>query len=79
MSDSFPLGNLRLQSTLFILVLTVPGMVKDGPLTFGGYLKRLTRAFNRGRQTRELLSVPYERFWSEPVTELVEQLGIAPA
>jgi ubiquinone biosynthesis protein COQ4 len=77
--QAFVLGNLRLPSTLLILTFAVPPLVKDGPGTFAGYLRRLLRAWRRGRETRELLSVSYEQFWSTPVSALVQQLAIPPA
>lgn len=77
--QAFVFGNLKLHSTAFILMFAVPPMIKDGVRKFGDSLQRIRRAYVRGQKTRELLSVPYEKFWATPVTELVAQLGIAPA
>jgi ubiquinone biosynthesis protein COQ4 len=77
--QAFVLGNLRLPSTLLILVFTMAPLVKEGPGTFAGHLRRLRRAYVRGRKTRELLSVSYEQFWATPVSAVVQQLAMPAA
>ena len=73
------LGNLRLPSTRLILFFSVPMLLKEGLGKFVAYMKRIRRAYVRGKKTRELLSVSYEQFWSTPVPALISQLEIAPA
>lgn len=77
--QAFVLGNLRLPSTRLILFFSVPMLLKDGVGKFVAYLKRIRRAYVRGKKTRELLSVSYEQYWSTPVPALISQLEIAPA
>lgn len=69
--QAFVLGNLGLRQTIMILAFSLPGRVKTmGLKGFGAYARRLYAAFRRGRRSRELLSVRYERLWERPVSEL---------
>jgi len=69
--QAFIWGNLGLWQTLMILSFGIPREFgRIGVRGFGAYLGRLRAAYGRGRRSRELLSVPYERFWERPVAEL---------
>jgi ubiquinone biosynthesis protein COQ4 len=69
--QAFVLGNLGLRQTIMILGFSLPGRIKEmGLKGFGAYMGRLRAAFRRGRRSRELLSVRYEKLWDQPVSVL---------
>lgn len=74
--QAFVVGNIKLPSALFILILSTPIVLKVTKAPVGDYFRRVYGAFQRGRHTRELLSVPYEQHWATPLAELVTRLGI---
>ena len=77
--QAFVLGNLGVRQAALILAYSLPGRIKrEGFKGLGAYLGRLRAAYRRGKRSRELLSVRYERMWDKPVSELSELL-CAPA
>ena len=81
--QAFMCGNLGIPSAALVLAFTTPSMAKSmaeqsGVQGVRGYFARLRAAYHRGRRSRELLSVPYEQLWDQPVASLSEQL-CAPA
>ncbi|MCB9565900.1 MAG: hypothetical protein H6710_01515 [Myxococcales bacterium] len=77
--QAFVLGNLGLRQAAFILLLATPRMLQsEGVRGFAPYVARVIAAYRRGRRSRELLSVRYERFWEEPVAALAELLCAPP-
>jgi ubiquinone biosynthesis protein COQ4 len=77
--QAFVLGNLGVRQAALILVVSLPRQVRRlGLRSVGAYLGRMRAAFRRGRRSRELLSVGYEKLWEQPVARLSELL-CAPA
>ncbi|MEZ4384499.1 MAG: Coq4 family protein [Nannocystaceae bacterium] len=77
--QAFVLGNLGLRQTVLILLFAVPRHFPGKSLAeIRAYLRRLYAAVLRGKRSRELLSVRYERLWEEPVAALADLL-CAPA
>ncbi|MDI1481214.1 Coq4 family protein [Polyangium sp. y55x31] len=77
--QAFVLGNLGVRQAVLILAYAVPRQLKrSGLKDFGAYVGRLRAAYLRGRHSRELLSVSYEKLWEQPVSALAELL-CAPA
>lgn len=77
--QAFVLGNLGVRQAVLILAYSIPRRIQQHGLAgLGAYLGRLRAAYHRGRRSRELLSVRYERLWEQPVTTLAELL-CAPA
>jgi ubiquinone biosynthesis protein COQ4 len=77
--QAFVLGNLGLPSAALVLVFSTALRVRrDGVRGIGAYLGCLRAAYGRGRRSRELLSVAYERLWEQPVAVLAQHL-CAPA
>lgn len=77
--QAFVLGNLGVRSAALILAFSTAMRLKHkGVRGLGAYLERLRAAYRRGRRSRELLSVSYEKLWEQPVSVL-SQLLCAPA
>lgn len=77
--QAFVLGNLGVRQAVLILAVSVPRQIaKWGVKGLGEYLGRLRAAYRRGRRSRELLSVGFEKLWDQPVAALSELL-CAPA
>jgi ubiquinone biosynthesis protein COQ4 len=77
--QAFVLGNLGLRQATMILSYTLPMQIKQIGFTFlGTYFDRLRAAYQRGRRSREMLSVTYEKLWEQPVSVLASLL-CAPA
>jgi ubiquinone biosynthesis protein COQ4 len=77
--QAFVLGNLGVRQAVLILAYAIPLQIKQGGFKdFGTYLGRLRAAYHRGRHSREMLSVSYEKLWEQPVSALAE-LMCAPA
>ena len=77
--QAFVLGNLGVRQAILILAFSLPGQLRKlPPAERLPYLRRLRAAFDRGRRSRELLSVAYERLWERPVADLAALL-CAPA
>jgi ubiquinone biosynthesis protein COQ4 len=77
--QAFVLGNLGLRQAVLILAYSIPRRINQvGFKDFRAYLGRLRAAYLRGRHSRELLSVSYEKLWDQPVSALAELL-CAPA
>ncbi|MDC0720743.1 Coq4 family protein [Nannocystis bainbridge] len=73
--QAFVFGNLGVPSAALVLVFSTALRVRrDGVRGFGAYLGRLRAAYRRGRRSRELLSVAYERLWDQPVAVLSAHL-----
>lgn len=73
--QAFVLGNLALRQTILILLFgTLTHVKEQGPKGLGGYLRGVQRAWRRGRASKELLSVPWETLWEQPVSSLTAQL-----
>lgn len=73
--QAFVLGNLGLSQTMMILAVAVPLQVRSmGARAAARYAGRLWAAYRRGRRSREMLSVSYEKLWEEPVSRLAELL-----
>jgi ubiquinone biosynthesis protein COQ4 len=71
--QAFVLGNLAIRHAALILAFSIPRRVAQHGLgDLGGYLRRLRGAYDRGRRSRELLSVRYESLWERPVSALAE-------
>jgi ubiquinone biosynthesis protein COQ4 len=77
--QAFMLGNLGLRQATMILAYAIPLRIKQKGLDgMDAYLGRLFTAYRRGRHSREMLSVAYEKLWEQPVSVLTELL-CAPA
>lgn len=77
--QAFVLGNTGVPSAALVLVFATALRVKmHGTAELREYFERLTAAYRRGKQSRVLLSVEWERYWDRPVRELSAQL-CAPA
>jgi ubiquinone biosynthesis protein COQ4 len=77
--QAFVLGNLGVRQAVLILAVSVPRRIKDmGFKGFVAYIGRLRAAYRRGKRSREMLSVRYEKLWEQPVSVLAELL-LAPA
>lgn len=77
--QAFVLGNLGVRQAALILAYSLPRRIKQmGFKDLGPYLGRLRAAHRRGRRSRELLSVNYEKLWEQPVSRVAELL-CAPA
>lgn len=77
--QAFVLGNLGIPSAALILAFsTAMRLRRTGLRDLAPYLARLRAAYRRGRRSRELLSVSYERLWDKPVA-MVAELLCAPA
>ncbi len=77
--QAFVLGNLGVRQALLILAYSLTGRLRQRGLEdLRAYVGRLYAAYRRGRRSRELLSVRYERLWEQPVPVLAELL-CAPA
>lgn len=73
--QAFVLGNLGLRQALLILSYAVPLQLKElGIVNFRPYLARIHAAYARGRRSREMLSVDYEKLWDQPVSVLASLL-----
>lgn len=73
--QAFVLGNIGIPSAAMILFFGTAGRLKEhGLKDLGAWLGRLRAAHRRGKQSRFLLSVPYERLWERQVSELSELL-----
>lgn len=73
--QAFVLGNLKLRQAIVILAFSVPRHFPQlGLRGVRPYFRRLRAAYRRGKQSTEMLSVPYEGMWERPVSELIEQL-----
>jgi ubiquinone biosynthesis protein COQ4 len=77
--QAFVLGNLGVRQAVLILAYSVPRRIKQaGWKDLVPYLGRLRAAYRRGKRSRELLSVNYEKLWEQPVSSL-SRLLCAPA
>ncbi|MDI1447485.1 Coq4 family protein [Polyangium sp. 6x1] len=77
--QAFVLGNLGVRQAILILAYSIPRQIqRDGVKGFGTYLGRLRTAYRRGRRSREMLSVSFEKLWDQPVSALSDLL-CAPA
>lgn len=73
--QAFVLGNLGLRQAILILAYSVPLQLKElGIVNFRPYLARIWAAYMRGRHSREMLSVNYEKLWEQPVSVLATLL-----
>ncbi len=69
--QAFVRGNLGLKQTIMINAFgAVRTLSSKGPSSLWRYRQKLRAAHDRGRRSRELLSVPYETMWERPVAEL---------
>ncbi|HRI10088.1 MAG TPA: Coq4 family protein, partial [Nannocystaceae bacterium] len=76
--QAFVLGNLGLWQTVMILAVSVPRQLQElGARRAPEYAGRLRAAYRRGKRSREMLSVSYEKLWAEPVSRLAELLCAA--
>ena len=75
--QAFILGNIGVPSSALVLAFTAPGYVRRGVKALSSYLEKLKAAYRRGRNSRDLLAVPYEHFWNTPVSELSAQFVAA--
>lgn len=76
--QAFVLGNLGLRQAMLILAYSIPLQLKEGGImSFRAYLKKLHAAYTRGRRSREMLSVHYDKFWEQPVSVLTTLLCAA--
>jgi ubiquinone biosynthesis protein COQ4 len=77
--QAFVLGNLGVRQAALILAYSLPRQLRRRGLAGAGDdLGRLRAAFRRGRRSRELLGVRFERLWTQPV-DLLSALLCAPA
>lgn len=77
--QAFVLGNLGVRQAVLILAYSIPRQIQQRGLgSLRAHLGRLRAAYRRGRRSRELLSVGYEKLWEQPVSALTELL-CAPA
>lgn len=77
--QAFVLGNLGLRQAIMILAYSIPRQIQQNGVTdLRAYLGRIHAAYRRGRRSREMLSVAYEKLWEQPVSALAELL-CAPA
>lgn len=77
--QAFVLGNLGVRQAILILAFSLPRRVQQfGFKGMRAHLARLRAAYRRGRRSRELLSVGFEKLWTQPVSEL-SALLCAPA
>ncbi|UQA56889.1 Coq4 family protein [Polyangium aurulentum] len=77
--QAFVLGNLGVRQAVLILAYSVPRQLEQrGLQDLVPYLRKLRAAYQRGRHSRELLSVKYETLWEQPVSAL-SALLCAPA
>lgn len=73
--QAFVLGNLGLRQAILILAYSVPLQLKElGIVNCRSYLARIWAAYMRGRDSREMLSVNYEKLWEQPVSVLATLL-----
>lgn len=77
--QSFMGGNLGIRSPwLIVTFATLLDPMADDPVgPRGPYLRRLRRAYRRGRRSPSLLRVPYEDHWATPL-ETVRAALVAP-
>ncbi|MDC0674435.1 Coq4 family protein [Nannocystis radixulma] len=69
--QAFVLGNLGVRQAALILAFSLPRRLQQkGFKGLRAYLGRLRSAYRRGRRSRELLSVSYEKLWEQPVSEI---------
>ena len=60
---------------MLILAFSVPRQIQRlGFRSLGEYVSRLRKAYLRGRHSREMLSVSYEKLWAQPVSVLSDLL-----
>ncbi|HEY1099741.1 MAG TPA: Coq4 family protein [Myxococcota bacterium] len=69
--QAFVLGNLGLkQSQLILSFGFLRQLARDGVRATPTWIAKIRAAHRRGAQSRELLGVPYETLWLEPVSSL---------
>lgn len=77
--QAFVLGNTGVPSAALVLVFATAIRVKmHGTAELRAYFERLVAAYRRGKQSRMLLTVEWEKYWDRSVSELSAQL-CAPA
>lgn len=78
--QAYALGNLRLRTTMFVLLNGTLGQFKNPKDGVGRseYLRRLWAAYHRGRASKQFLDFRFEDHWETPVATLRAQL-CAPA
>jgi len=77
--QAFVLGNLGVRQAILILAFSLPRRIQQkGFQGLRAHFDKLRAAYHRGRRSRELLSVGYEKLWAQPVSELAALL-CAPA
>ncbi len=77
--QAFVWGNLGLPSAAMIVMYSLPLRMKIcGFKEMGAYFRRLRLAFKRGKASRNLMNVEFEKHWSRTVADVANEL-IAPA
>lgn len=74
--QAFYVGNLGLRHAALIAAFSVPYVLFKRGLDFRAMREdfgRLRAAYRRGKQSHNLLTVPYAELWSTPVSELTER------
>lgn len=80
--QAFYIGNLGLRHAALIVALSFPWvLLKSGasPRAFRDLMRRLKAAHRRGKETQNILLLPYEKLWSEPLAELAARICPSPA
>lgn len=67
--QAFYMGNLGLRHAKLIVAFGVPYLFVQ-QRSISKVIKRLVAAYKRGKQSRNVLTLPYEELWSTPVAEL---------
>jgi len=75
--QAFVIGNLGLRSGWLILGFAAV-LMPHGLPPIWKYSDRLRVAHRRGKQSKSILTLRYERFWESPVADVQRQLGIPP-
>ena len=73
--QAFVLGNLRLPSAAMLLLFSLGVRFRAcGFREFSAYLRRLGVGHRRGKRSRMLLDVEFEKRWMQPVTLVTAEL-----
>lgn len=75
--QSFYLGQFGSPVSTTILAAGIM-QLQTSPTQVGDLLEVMAEGFNRGRDSRPVLSVPWEELWTAPVFDVIEIAGLAP-
>ncbi|MGB1275337.1 MAG: Coq4 family protein [Nannocystaceae bacterium] len=74
----FFLGQVENAASTTIVATAMAEILRTAPEQLPSLLSLMAEAFTRGRDSRPVLSVPWEEFWPAPLADVMELAGITP-